>query len=112
MSGYLQYIVEEVLRDIPGISFRGMFGGYSLYKDGVIFGMIIDDQLYFKVDESNKPDFIEKECQPFLYTNKNGKEISMGYYTVPEEVLEDTNELQTWVEKAVQAKKNIKSKKK
>lgn len=42
-EGFLHYVLEEVMGDIPGISSRVMFGGYGIYKDGIVFAMIIQD---------------------------------------------------------------------
>jgi DNA transformation protein len=95
-SGFLQYILEEVLSDIEGLTSRGMFGGYGLYKNGVIFGMIIEDE------------YIQKESKPFMYEGKNKKQVSLNYYTVPSEVMEDREEIQLWVEKAYSVGKSAK----
>ena len=35
---FAQYVTEDLLREIDGISAKAMFGGYGLYKNGVIFG--------------------------------------------------------------------------
>ena len=35
------------------IRVRSMFGGHSVYKDGVIVAIIVDDELYFKVNEQS-----------------------------------------------------------
>jgi DNA transformation protein len=107
-SGFLQYILEEVLSDIEGLTSRGMFGGYGLYKNGVIFGMIIEDQLYFKVNDTTRHEYIQKESKPFMYEGKNKKQVSLNYYTVPSEVMEDREEIQLWVEKAYSVCKSAK----
>jgi len=101
-SGFATYILEEVLQDIPGINQRRMFGGYGLYKDGIIFGMIIDDKLYFKLTPKSKKLFENSNASPFTYThNKSGKTVIMPYYEVPEEILEDKNTIYEWIEASV-----------
>lgn len=101
-SGFARYILEEVLHDIAGIHQRRMFGGYGLYKDGVIFGMIFDDKLYFKLTPKSKILFEESNALPFTYIhNKSGKTVNMPYYEVSEEILENKNTLLEWVESSV-----------
>jgi DNA transformation protein and related proteins len=106
-NAFVQYITEEALGHIPGITVRAMFGGFGVYKDGIIFGLIDDDRLYFKVDDSNRQDFEEKGTKPFIYIHK-GKEMTMGYWEVPEVVLEDRDVVSEWVEKAVTVSVNAK----
>ena len=38
----------DQLRDAGEIVYRKMFGEYGIYCDGKIFGLICDDQLFFK----------------------------------------------------------------
>jgi len=45
---FVTYVIEDVLGDIPGITSRAMFGGYGIYRDGIIFSLIAFNQLYFK----------------------------------------------------------------
>ena len=39
------------------ISIRAMFGGGGVYCDGLIFGLIIEEVLYFKSDEASAKAF-------------------------------------------------------
>lgn len=48
---YLVYVLE-LLKNIPGISYRKMMGEYVLYKDGVIFGGIYDDRFLLKKNKA------------------------------------------------------------
>ena len=95
---------------VEGITARAMFGGHGLYKDGVIFGLIADDQLYFKTGESNQKDYEAAGSQPFTYEAKKKKRVAMSYWEVPSDVLENRDEMRLWVNKAVKA--SLKSRKK
>lgn len=96
-EGYKEFVVEQ-LSFFANISSRKMFGAVGLYADEFFFALIDDDRLYFKVDDSNRPDFEAKGMGPFRPYND---ERAMSYYEVPIEVLEDVDELKTWCEKAV-----------
>lgn len=99
-DGFHEYILEQ-LQGVEGITSRKMFGGVGIYKDGLIFGMIADGKLYFKVDELNQKDFEDHNMGPFTYTNKSGKAVSMSYYEVPEKIIEDRHDLRNWVQKSL-----------
>jgi DNA transformation protein and related proteins len=109
-NGFVEYITQEILGHIPGISVRAMFGGYSVYKDGVIFGLIDDDRIYFKVDDSNRKDYEEAGSKPFTFRQK-GKMMPTSYWEVPEEILENKDEVEKWLQKSVTASLNAKKKK-
>ena len=99
-SQFLQYVLSEVLSDIDGISSRAMFGGYGIYKDSVIFAIIADEQLYFKVDESNRGDYEQCGSHPFVYSQGKTKSTTMSYWELPADILEDKGEIAKWVDKS------------
>ena len=97
-TSFKDFVVDQ-LRVFGGISARAMFGGFGVYKAGVMFGLIALDELYFKVDDSNRPDFEARKSHPFVYDGKS-KPISMSYWRVPDDVLESTEDLKDWAMKA------------
>lgn len=102
-QSFIDYIVLDLMQNIAGITYRKMFGGAGLYKDKKIFGMIVEDKVYFKFGQINKADFEKHKSKPFTYNHKEGKTVSMSYYEVPESILENQEDLKLWIEKAVQA---------
>lgn len=108
-SDFHDYLTRDVFNDTDGISSRRMFGGYGFYKDGIFFGLLQDDQLYFKVGDSNKKDYEEMGSKPFKYSKKD-KEVALSFWEVPVDVLEDKERIIDWVEKAVAEAKKSKEK--
>jgi DNA transformation protein len=49
-----------------------MFGGYGIYKDGIITAIIVDNELYFKVNEINIDDYKKHGCIPFTHIPHQG----------------------------------------
>ncbi len=96
-ESYRDFVVEQ-LEQTASITAKSMFGGVGLYADQYFFALIADDRLYFKVDDSNRPDFEKAGMQPF---RPYGDDRAMGYYELPVEVLEDADALRTWAEKAI-----------
>lgn len=107
-KSFHDYIVADLLRDIPGISSRAMFGGWALYKDRVIFGIIIDAELYFKVDDGNRAEFEKAKSHPFTYTKRDGKSAVMPYWLVPAEFMEDKDELMALIDRSIAVSKKQK----
>ncbi len=97
-SNYLEYIME-ILAPHGEITARSMFGGYGIYKNGVIFALIAYDELYFKVDESNKSQYKKFDSEPFTYEAK-GKKSTMSYWKVPIEILENEEEIGVWLDQS------------
>lgn len=91
-----------------GVTAKAMFGGHGLYKDGVVFGIIADDELYFKVDDKNLARYKEHQSRPFTYEGKNKKVITMSYWEVPVEILEDRERLAEWIDASVAASRRAK----
>ena len=85
-----------------------MFGGYGIYHDGVMFGLVADDTLYLKVDDSSKQQFIDKDLTAFEY-DKGNKKVQMSYYLAPEEIYDDPDEANYWAKLAYQAALNSKT---
>lgn len=73
-----------------------MFGGVGIYASDVFFALLDDDTLYFKVDDVTRGQFEERGMGPFRPYGETGE--VMQYYEVPEDVLEDPQALQPWVE--------------
>jgi len=77
-----------------------MFGGAGLYCDEYFFGLIADDVLYLRVDDSNREHYTERGMAQFRpYADQ--PHLSMNYYETPAEVLEDTGELVSWAQRSV-----------
>jgi len=98
---YLQYVLEQ-LGGLARVTSRRMFGGIGLYCDGVFFGLIDDDTLFFKVDDTNRPDYVARGMAPFR-PFRDRPDQSMSYFEVPADALEDRDELATWARKSVTA---------
>lgn len=101
-ADYLAYVIDQ-LAAFARVSSRRMFGGVGLYTDGLFFGLIADDTLYFKVDESNRADYVRRRCEPFRPFADDPNAYSMSYFAVPADVLEDPDELKLWARKATAA---------
>jgi DNA transformation protein len=77
-----------------------MFGGVGLYSDESFFGLIAEDTLYLRVDDSNRAEFSARGAAPFRpYADR--PQLSMSYFEAPVEVLEDARQLVEWARRSV-----------
>jgi len=90
---------------------RSMFGGFCICLDGVMFGLIGLDTLFFKVDDGNQADYEAAGMEPFSYQGRD-RPINMSYWRVPDPVFENPAQLSHWAENALAAARRTKSEKK
>ncbi len=103
-TDFVDYVVSDLLGEWEGVRARAMFGGYGLYKDDVIFGIIVDDELYFKVGDANRKVYEAAGSRPFEYQAKGrSKPTQMSYWQVPADVMDDRGEIRRWAAAARKA---------
>ena len=97
---FVDYLLE-LLAPWGRVSARAMFGGHGIYRDGIIFGLVIDDAFYLKVDDVNRADFEGRGLGPFMYRSaRRDGAVSLGYYLCPEEALESPALMREWANSA------------
>jgi DNA transformation protein len=99
-SDFVEYALRQ-LRILGPVFARPMFGAHGLYCDERIFAVIDGDVLYFKVDESTRPDYVAAGMGPF--TPLAGKKTGGKYYELPLDVLESREKLALWGKRALAA---------
>lgn len=97
-DGYVTYLREQ-LAAMGDITAKRLFGGYALGRGGVTFGLVFEESLYLKVDETTRAEYEAHGSHPFTY-EKNGKTIIIRNWLVPSDILEDAEQLVVWAEKA------------
>jgi DNA transformation protein len=99
-DGFVEYL-KDLLSSLGPITVRRMFGGAGIFRDGVMFALIVDDTLYFKADDSNRGEFEAEGLAPFSYETKNGRNTMMSYWRVPDRLFDDPDEMAAWAGKAL-----------
>ncbi|MGQ0457415.1 MAG: TfoX/Sxy family protein [Hyphomicrobium sp.] len=93
-------MLRELLAPVGGITVRKMFGGASLYADGVLFALVDDDALYLKGDEATAARFEAEGCKRFTYEGKM-RPVSMSYWRAPERLFDEPDEMVEWAREAL-----------
>ena len=98
MNEFVDFL-QEVFRNFGSVQARKMFSGYGLYHDGVVFGLVADETLYLKADETIAHYFKAKGLGQFEYT-RGDKIVKMSYYLAPEEIFDDPEEAAKWASRS------------
>lgn len=96
---FVAYLLE-LLAPLGGVRAQRMFGGFGVYLEDSIFGLVINDVLYLKVDAETRPLYEARGLKPFTYDKQDGSVAVMSYYRAPEDALEDSEELCRWARDA------------
>ncbi len=98
---FVDYVLET-MSHWANANARRMFGGYGLYREGLMFALIADDVLYFKTDAANVTQFEQAGSQPFVYHSAT-RIVKMSYWSAPAESLESPDEMRDWCQLAYAA---------
>jgi DNA transformation protein len=94
--------VLDLLSPWGGVTARRMFGGYGIYRQGLMFALVADDVLYLKVDAQNRPAYEAAGVEPFTYDGKN-KTVTLPYWEAPSDVFDDPDATIDWAKGAFAA---------
>jgi DNA transformation protein len=95
--------VQEAMEPLGRVTMRKMMGGATLYLDGVIFAILIDDGLWLKSDAEADAVWDAEGCDKFSVTFRDGKVDVMNYRRAPLDVYDDPEAMQRWAALAVEA---------
>ena len=65
--------VREHLAGLGPIEIKPMFGGASVYADGLIFALLDDGVIWMKADDGNQPALEAAGARQISYTAKDGR---------------------------------------
>lgn len=89
--------LEDVFGAVPDTSIRKMFGGVGLFRRGLMWGLAMSDgRIAFKADSETSKAYIDEEREEWSYQRKGGKVTKMGYWYIPEWLLDDGEALNEW----------------
>ncbi len=98
-SEFVEFVLE-LLAPLGNVRARAMFSGHGIYQGEVMFAIIVDDQLYFKVDSVSRQAYAARGLAPFTYVAR-GKTKALQYYEAPPEVFEEPEAMRKWAQQAV-----------
>lgn len=101
MSEFVENL-KQVFASFGAIHSRRMFGGYGLFHDGLMFGLVADDVLYLKADDQSVAMFEQRGLAPFRYEKRSGV-VALSYHMAPDEIFDDPDAAREWAVRAFEA---------
>jgi DNA transformation protein and related proteins len=96
--------IADLFAPFGPVNIRRMFSGAGIFRDGLMFGLIVRDVIYLKADETSTGDFEREGCGPFTYTRGRASgrpsEHALPYWRLPERLYDDPDELAEWAQRA------------
>lgn len=105
-TDFLNFTLDQ-LSNWSEVHIKRMFGCVGLFSDGLMFGLVSKDAIFFKVGETNKAKYLKAGSEP-LRLFKNDSMVA-SFYEVPLDVFEDSNKLTVWAKESLEVQKKIKS---
>lgn len=95
--------VREHLAGLGPVEIKRMFGGAAVYANGLIFALLDDGIIWLKADDLNAPLLVGAGARQFTYPTKDGKQMAMAYWSLPESALDDPEEAVDWARQSIDA---------
>ena len=98
-DSFKEFVLDQ-LSTLPDVRARAMFGAHGLYSGEHFFGILDEGRLFFKTDAESQAAYTARGMSPIAYESK-GRLVTMNFYEVPPDVLEQPQELAEWARKAI-----------
>ncbi|PQJ82060.1 TfoX/Sxy family protein [Polaribacter glomeratus] len=102
-TDYLDFILDQ-LSNWKTVNTKRMFGCVGLYADGLMFGIIAKETIFFKVDQTNKEQYLNAGSETLKLFKNNS--IVASFYEVPIEIIENADQFVLWAEASLNIQKN------
>jgi DNA transformation protein and related proteins len=94
------YILDSLKR-VGSVKTGRFFGGIGFSCNSLQFAMMMEERLYFVVDDNTRKIYEAVGMQAFSYATKKGRIQVRRYFEVPEEVLDNPEQLEHWAKEAI-----------
>ena len=106
VASEFEEFARELFEPFGRVAFRRMFGGVGIFREGMMFALIIDDVLYLKADDTTRARYDAKGRTVVTSYWR----LPDGVYDEPERFVELSQEAFAVAERA-QARKSVKGRK-
>ena len=102
--------LREQLAPLGDVTTRRMFGKTGVFCARVMFAMVSDNTLYFRVDDQNRAIFHEAAAFPPLNYEKKGQTIDLAFWRAPDRLFDEPDDLIAWARAALAAAHRVAAK--
>ena len=93
----------ELFAGFGPVTIRRMFSGFGISADGTNFALALRGGLYLRADEESIPRFEAEGSKPFSYQTRAKTVTVASYWTLPERLYDDPEEMTDWARSALAA---------
>jgi len=94
--------VKDHFAGVGTLTTRKMFGGLSIYADGVIFALFISTgALMIKAKGALASDLAAQGSQQFIHDGKDDKRVAMPYWTLPDAAMDEPELACDWARRSL-----------
>lgn len=99
--------LAELFAELGPVTIRRMFSGHGISADGVTFALALRGVVLLKVDDATRLRFEAEGSKPFQYEAR-GRTVTVGsYWSLPERLYDDPEELAEWARAAIATAQRI-----
>jgi len=93
----------ELFAGFGPVTIRRMFSGFGISADGTNFALALRGGLYLRADEQTIARFEAERSKPFSYQTRAKTVTVASYWTLPERLYDDPEEMTDWARAALAA---------
>jgi DNA transformation protein len=93
----------ELFAGFGPVTIRRMFSGFGISADGTNFALALRGGLYLRADEQSIPRFEAEGSKPFSYQTRAKTITVASYWTLPERLYDDPEEMTDWARASLAA---------
>ena len=95
--------IAHLFAGLGEVSVRRMFGGKGVYHRGLIIAVEVRGEILLKADDVSATAFAAAGARRWTYEGRSGKPVSMPYWSIPDEALDDDELMGRWARQAYEA---------
>lgn len=93
--------ITDLFAAFGPVHVRRMFGGSGLYAGGHMFAIAVGGAIYLKADAAFAEHLAARGSAPFSYVAKGAVRTMRGFWSVPEDALDDGEDLAALARRAL-----------
>ncbi len=101
-TGFRDYLFD-VLAPLGRIEPKRMYGLDGIKIDGALLGFVFDDKIHFRTDSESVAAYAAEGGKPFTFQGGTGELIVTSYWSIPDRLIDEPDELVRWASRAREA---------
>ncbi|TKT79228.1 TfoX/Sxy family protein [Aquamicrobium sp. LC103] len=96
--------IADLFAGLGPVAIKRMFGGKGIYHHGLIVALEVSGEILLKADSESAPEFEAAGSRQWIYEGGKGRgPVAMPYWSIPDEAIDDPDEMALWARKAYEA---------